>query len=299
MVAKKIVRSTVHAAPKQVGKLDHLIPPKWMDEQYISREFNGGITDIDVYRYARKEKLNVLLYGPTGVGKTSSIYAYAAQDNIPVVVTSCHGAVDPATMFSRVVVGADGSIGYEPTDAVEVLLGGGIWLINEVNFLPPRIAAVTYSALDYRRTISIPELNLAGKLHEDTAIFADFNPEYEGTRELSEAFRNRFPIQLPFPYDAKVEKELITGIPTLLELAKRLRASFDNGDIETPVGPNVLLEFEQIAFQLNIDFAISNLVARFKAHESDAVKNAVEHFRSDMAAELKATTDIIEKEARG
>jgi nitric oxide reductase NorQ protein len=232
------------------------------------------------------------MYGPTGPGKTSCVYAYAAEKKIPVVYTACNGAIDPATMFVRVMMDPDGRFQYVEMDTVRAMrYGPCIWLLDEINALPPRNAMVLHGALDKRRQTSIVELDEVVALHDETQIIGTYNPDYEGTKPLNEAFNNRFSIQLEFAYDPEIEKKLITGIPVLLELATKLRASHENQDLETPISPNLFLEFEQIAWEKSIDGALGNFVRRFKAHERTVVKNALTHYEARIRQQFKVAKE--------
>lgn len=274
--------------PASEHSLAHLIPEEWYAEDYISRTFDGH-EDIELLDYARKVRQNVLMYGPTGPGKTSCVYAYAAKNKIPVVYIACNGAIDPATLFSRVLMREDGTFGYMEMDIITACREGGIILADECNFIPPRIAAVLHGALDKRRTIVVPELNLALKLHPNTQIVGTFNPDYEGTKPLNPAFRNRFAIKLEFDYDRGIEKQLVLSIPALLDLADKLRVAKNQGDIETPCSTNMLLEFEQIAWDLGVEFAVTNFIASFHEHERAAVKKSVEHLVELIKKQLAAS----------
>lgn len=274
------------AAPTEHPLADR-IPKRWMADSYVSREFDG-VRDIDVLDTARKLKWNTLIYGPTGPGKTSCVYAYGAEKGIPVINIACNGAVDPATMFVQPVWNEDGSVTNVESEVTTCIRYGGILYFDEVNSLPPRIAMVTHGLLDLRRTVTISQLgNLAIPAHADCQVIASYNPDYVGTKPLNQAFKNRFGLQLPFEYDLELEAQIVQAIPSLLDLAKMLRDSCDKGDIMTPVGPNMLLEFEVLAEQFGVDFAVSMFVNRFEVSERMAVRTTVgDHFIDRIRADV-------------
>jgi AAA domain (dynein-related subfamily) len=289
--AKKVAKRTPASAPAAQHPLAHLIPEPWMTDEYIPRVIDGQ-KDVDILDYARKSRQNVLIYGPTGSGKTSCVYAYAAANKIPLVYIACNGAIDPATMFSRVITEKDGSFAYLQTDVVTgSRVGPCIILLDEINFVPAKNLAVFNGAWDKRRTMSIMELNLTFKVHPETMFVGTFNPDYEGTKPMNEATLNRFQIPLEYNYDPEIEKQLILGIPVLLELAGKLRAMHP-GDIETPVGPNVLLEFEQIAWDVSVEFAIGNFVRRFKSYERSAVQNVMKNYQATIISQYNAAKSL-------
>jgi MoxR-like ATPase len=312
--------------------LAHRIPETWFAESYESRYFDG-FRDIDVLDNARRMRWNTLMYGPTGPGKTSCVYAYGAEMQLPVIYVACNGAVDPATMFVQPVssvvsvddvlrmaaelaerMGDDwSSVSFErqmlyidtaaklcgerldlvETEVVLAMRFGGIIYLDEVNSMPPRIAMVLNGALDLRRTVTLAQKgNEPVPLHPNCQIIASYNPDYRGTKPLGEAFKNRFGLQLPFDYDRTIEEKLVLGIPSLLDLADMLRSAHDDGTIETPVGPNMLLEFEELADTFSVSFAISNFVNRFEPGERQAVRETIStHFIDRITTEYQAWSE--------
>lgn len=256
--------------------LAHLIPDDWYADDYICREFPDDQTDQTLLAHARNTRQNTLIFGPTGPGKTSCVYAFGATNKIPVVNIACNGAIDPSTLFVRPVFQPDGSIKLVESEVVAVLRHGGILYLDEINFMPPRVASVLHGALDKRRTVTIVELgNEPIKLHPLCQVVATYNPGYEGTKPLNEAFKNRFAIPLEFDYSTVIELQLL-NCPSLVDMATQLRASQEAGIIETPISTNMLIEFEELARDLGINCAIMIFLNHFNSDETAAVKAIVQ-----------------------
>jgi nitric oxide reductase NorQ protein len=265
--------------------LADLIPDKLYGDEYVSRDLNG-VRDIDVLRYAKEARKNVILSGPTGPGKTSLILAYAAIDRLPLVTINCNGAIEPGQAFGQPVMTEDGKIVFQESPAVEVIRNGGVLYLDEVNFMPPKIAAVFHGLLDKRREIVL--LDKGGEViraHPDFQVVAAYNPDYEGTRRLNPAFKNRYAIKLRFDYDRGVESQLVY-LPVMLDVADRLRASHKAGDLETPVSTNMLIEFEELAWDLGYDFAVENFLSAFGDDERSAVREVLELFSAQIRTQL-------------
>ena len=111
------------------------------------------------------------------------------------------------------------------------------------------------------------------------------NPDYEGTRPLNKAFRNRFAIQLNWDYDTKIESQLVQSA-SLISMANALRAEAAKGGFETPISTNMLQEFEEIVESISIDFAIDNFVTHFAADERPAVLQVVKTYRQNIIDDL-------------
>lgn len=242
---------------------------------YISRVING-VLDMDLLRYAHRTNTNVMMFGDTGPGKTSMVEAYAAKYQVPLVTIMCNGGVDPNAFWGQPVPDAEQGFRIQDADTLQVVENGGILYLDELNFLPAKHAAPLNSLLDKRRMITILEQgNRRVKAHKDLFVVATFNPDYEGTRPLNPALKNRFSLQIEIDYDKDVEAELVC-MPIMLELAQQLRARRTKGDIVTPVSTNMLIEFEQFCLDLDLPFAIENFAAHFAADEREAVMDVFE-----------------------
>jgi len=278
-------RASVKSAPGV--DLSHLIPPMEFAEEYVTRSFNG-VKDIDVLRYAYEARQNTLLFGPTGPGKTSLILAYAAIDKRPLVTVQCNGAVDPSTFWGGLAVDAvtGGLKGWQDSDITHVIRHGGILYLDEVNFLHAKVAATFHGLLDKRRQITIldkgNELVVASP---KVQVICAYNPDYEGTRPLNPAFKNRFRIKLRFEYDKEVEQELIC-CPVMLDVADKLRTAHKSGDLDTPVSTNMLIEFEELAVDLGYDFSLANFLNAFTEEERAAVTEAIDMHSDDIKSQV-------------
>lgn len=277
MAAKAPVRRKADSAVDH--PLAHAIPNKVFAEEYVSRNLKG-VRDVDLLRYAKEARNNVMLFGPTGPGKTSLILAYTATDGIPLVTVQANGGVDPNSFFG----------GWQPDPAdpegrrliwvdseiTTVIKYGGVLYIDEVNFMPPKVAAAFHSLLDKRRMVTILDKgNEVVNAHHDLQVIVAFNPEYEGTRPLSPAFKNRFKLKVRFDYDRDIENQLVY-LPVMLDVADKLRMANKSGDLETPVSTNMLIEFEELAVDLGYEFAIENFLNAFGDDERSAVRDVLE-----------------------
>lgn len=268
-----------------------ITPPSFYLDDYVGRQVSG-IDDLDVLAAAHAARHNVLLAGPTGSAKTSLVYAYAVKAGLPVVNIACNGGVDLRQLIGGWKPLPDGTFHFVPGSLTQGVKDGAVILLNEINFMPPKLASFVFGLLDRRRTLYVDDA--AGSdfptvipAHQSTFILADYNPGYEGTRPLNKALKNRFAFQLQWGYDHDVEDQMLNS-SSLLELAERLRERQDAGDIDTPIPTNALLEFEQFVWDdaLGFDFAVSNFVNRFDDHEQQAVKELLDLYGDRIKSEL-------------
>jgi hypothetical protein len=282
--------------------LSELVPPRFFLTDYIGRKVSG-VEDMEILAAAHRLHKNVMLPGPTGSAKTSLVYAYGAKVGLPVVNVACNGGADVRQLLGGWSPKPDGTYHYVGGDLVEGVRHGAVILLNEINFLPPKIAAIVYGLLDRRRTIYLPDA--AGsdyptqiKAHPSVFIVADYNPNYIGTRPINEALLNRFAIKMTWDYDPKVEKQLVSSA-SLLELATKLRERSAVGDINTPISTNALMEFEELAWDdsLGFDFACDNFVNSFDLEERKVVKEVLEVFSARIKEELFGAPDTFVAES--
>lgn len=284
---KRTTKAPVKTADKpSSGATLASVPDKKYFNEYISRDIVKGVSDFDLFDYARKEKQNVLIEGPTGPGKTSAVLAYAAREGMPFYAVPSNIGIEPSQLFGKFIPDHNGGFKWVDGPVTSIFRNGGVLLINEVNFMPERVATVLFGALDKRREIVL--LDNEGELikgHDDLLIIADMNPEYEGTRPLNKAFRNRFSIQVWWDYSPAVEKKLVKS-DALRDMAAQLRKAHEEGEYETPCATNMLMEFEKMYADLGYEFAKLSLINHYAADERQAVDLVIETWKSKIEIDL-------------
>lgn len=273
--------------------LAHLVPNASYASKYFTR-VHDGVKDLDILEEAFENKNNVLIVGPTGPGKTTLVYAFAALKGLPLVNISCNGAIEPRSFLGGWTPTPDGSFAFIPADALLAIMFGGVVYADEINMSPPAINAILHELTDDRRSISVSDA--AGsdfptfvEAHEDFFFVAAMNEGsgYRGTRDLNVAFRDRFGDTIYFDYVTEIERKL-TKSKALIDFAVGVRSRIDVGDLVTPLSTRALIEFEDRALnpKLGFDYAVGNLSRKFKPEEREVITKLLELHSEAIKSEL-------------
>ena len=277
------------------------VPPKHLADRYVHRKVYG-VEDFKTFDKARTNGINVLIYGPTGPGKTTAVEAWAAARNLRMATVSGNASMESRQLFGGFIPDGNGGYGWIDGPVTDVVRNGGVLLLDEMNFISPKIYTTLYPLTDGRRSITL--LDHMGETivaHKDLTIFATMNPDYIGTTPLNFAMRNRFDIQLSWDYDDAVESKLISS-KALLLLVKQLRAEAAKGQYETPISTNMLMEISDFINDpdLGYEFAVENFIAHFSSDEQASVRlvfqthehNIKTDFGIEIPVELEKEADV-------
>lgn len=275
------------------------IPSLEKTSHYIQRTFAGGVRETQMYDFALENKMNVLLQGDAGTGKTTSAMAYASQRKMNFFAVPSNNAIDFTQLVGGLFPDADGKLKFIDGAVTRIVREGGLLLINELNNAPKNLSQYLMSLLDDRRCITLMSHdNEVIEAHPDLLVVADMNPNYRGTQLLNEAWKDRFEIKLNYTYDNAIEKQIVKS-SALLELANGMRSTArldESGSnsstiFETPVSTRILKTFEKLAKGLNYDFACDVFVNNFNDDERSAVRMLIEGMEHNIKSDLGLETN--------
>ena len=274
-----------HTRTGESDTLAALIPT--IDPAEYSRRDLGGIDDIAMLGVAMDHRINVLIEGPTGTGKSLAPEILAAERGLPFITLPVNAAIDPGVAFGALRPMTDRSLMWIDTSITAVLREGGVVVFDEIDMMHARVGAAFHELLaDTRRVTLLDNLGEVVNVAPDVLIVATMNGrKYEGTAPLNAALRRRFAWQFRFDYDREVEGRIIRS-DTLLDLAFEIRDRDRMPDIRTDLATPTLQMFEKTAALVSIDFAIDRMVDTFAEGERAGVRRAVEMVAPAIANEL-------------
>ena len=278
------------------------VPSLEATSHYIPRTFAGGITESQMYDFALDKKLNILITGEAGTGKTTSAMAYASERHMNFFAVPCNSAIDFTQLIGGLFPNADGKLEWVDGAITRIVREGGLLLINELNNAPKNLSQYLMSLLDDRRCVTLMSHgNEVIQAHPDLLIVADMNPNtYRGTQLLNEAWKDRFAIKVTYDYDTSIEKKFLSSA-SLIELFSGIRstsrvdqvASNSSTIFETPASPRMMKTFELLAKGLSYDFASEVLVNNFSDEEKPAIRMLLEGASYNIREELGLDADAI------
>ena len=176
-----------------------------------------------IFEHTFKNKLPLLLKGPTGTGKSRFVEYMAHKMDKPLYTVACHEETSATDLIGRYIIKGAETVWIDGpmTKAVKE---GAILYLDEVAEARPDIIVALHSLTDHRRTLFIDKTGETIKADDSFMLIATYNPGYQkGFKELKPSTRQRF-VSMSFVYpDRKIETEILvkeTGVEN--EIAKRL-----------------------------------------------------------------------------
>ena len=268
-----------------VGGYSINVPTKEFIGHYIERTLVGDVKERVMYDTAKKLKLNVLLEGGAGSGKTSSPIFYGYRENQGVVVVSMSAGIEVGHFVGKTIIKNDGQVGWIDGVLVQAMKRGDILVIDELDFATQKIMQRLQDVLANRTLTLVENEGEVVYAHPDFMVVATYNNGYRGSNKVNQATLDRFKIKLMFDYDPTIEKQLIKS-PTLLQLAEQMRADSIQGIYETPISLRLLLAFQDLSTEINYEFAVENFLMGFTVDERPSVKLLLEAHRYNLEQEL-------------
>jgi nitric oxide reductase NorQ protein len=224
-----------------------------VEEYVVENEpfYVASADEIDVFEAAYRQRVPVLLKGPTGTGKTrfveymawrlseslkSSANAQgdnsAANGHLPLVTVACHEDLTASDLVGRYLLDSNGTrwIDGPLTRAVKA---GGICYLDEVVEARKDTTVIIHPLTDHRRTLTIDKLGEVVEASDGFLLVVSYNPGYQNAmKDLKHSTRQRFvALEFDFP-DEERETKIIaheSGVDEKnAELLARLGAKIRN-----------------------------------------------------------------------
>jgi nitric oxide reductase NorQ protein len=201
-----------------------------------------------LFEYAYRNRLPLLIKGPTGCGKTRFVAHMAARLARPLITVSCHDDLTAADLVGRHLIG-DGQTVWSDGPLTRAVRQGGICYLDEVVEARKDTTVVLHPLTDDRRILPIERTGEELRAPDEFMLVVSYNPGYQNLlKSLKPSTRQRFvAISFGFPA-AELERRIViaeTGASTLLAtqlvtLANHFRQLKDH-DLEEAASTRLLV----------------------------------------------------------
>jgi hypothetical protein len=178
----------------------------------------------------------VLVSGPKGVGKTRMFWEFCRAEGIEHFRVNLNGGTATEDLLGQWIPTSGGGFVWCDGVLTRMVRNGGCLVLDEINAASPEITFVLHSLLDdERRIVLVQKDGEAITAHQNFWLVSTMNPDYAGTRQLNEALRDRFGIQINLDSDPVVEKAVLTDkhVAAFAKALRNPRAAGKFPDIST------------------------------------------------------------------
>ena len=193
--------------------------------------------EIELFSAACRQRLPVMLKGPTGCGKTRFVEHMAWKLKRPLITVSCHEDLFAADLVGRYLLTGDETV-WMDGPLTQAVRHGGICYLDEVVEARKDTTVVIHPLADDRRLLPIDKRGEVVRAHPDFQLVVSYNPGYQSVlKDLKQSTRQRF-VALEFDYpEAEAESAIVareSGIEIavarrLVRLAGKIRQIREQG----------------------------------------------------------------------
>jgi nitric oxide reductase NorQ protein len=204
--------------------------------------------EVELFEYAWRNQLPILIKGPTGCGKTRFIQYMAAKLSQSMYTVACHDDLTAADLVGRHLIGAEGTY-WNDGPLTRSVREGAICYLDEVVEARKDTTVVLHPLTDDRRILPLERTGETLHAPDNFMLVVSYNPGYQNLlKGMKPSTRQRF-VAMTFDFpDAELEQEILigeTGIDKqlaekLVQLAGSLRALKDH-DLEEAASTRLLV----------------------------------------------------------
>ena len=197
--------------------------------------------EVEVFTHCFKNRLSVLLKGPTGSGKTRFVEYMAHQLNVPLITVACHEETSATDLTGRYILKGT-ETKWQDGPLTTAVRSGSIIYLDEIAEARPDVIVAIHSLTDHRRRLFLDKLPEEIEAADSFMLVASYNPGYQrGFKELKPSTRQRF-VSMAFNYPNEAyEREIVereSGIDLaeskkLVKIANKIRNLTELGLMET------------------------------------------------------------------
>jgi len=230
-----------------------------------------------LFEYAYRNRLPLLIKGPTGCGKTRFVEHMAWRLKRPLVTVACHDDLTTADLVGRYLIVGDETVWMDgPLTAA--VRAGAICYLDEIVEARKDTTVVIHPLTDSRRALPVEKRGEYITAPPEFMLVISYNPGYQSVlKEMKPSTRQRF-VALDFDYpEAATEARIVAhegGVDadTAQKLVKLggLTRKLKGAGLDEGAGTRLLVHAAQlIASGMAPAIACTAAIARPLADETD------------------------------
>lgn len=158
-------------------------------------------SEVSLVEAAFRQRLPVMLKGPTGCGKTRFVEHVAWRLKRPLITVSCHEDMTAADLVGRFLLTAEGTVWHDGPLTLAVR-HGAICYLDEIVEARQDTTVVIHPLGDSRRVLPLDRKGELVQAHPDFQLVISYNPGYQSAiKDLKESTKQRF-VAVDFSYPA-------------------------------------------------------------------------------------------------
>lgn len=179
--------------------------------------------EVDVFEHAWRNRLPLLIKGPTGCGKTRFVAHMAARLGLPLYTVACHDDLTAADLVGRHLIG-EGRTVWCDGPLTRAVREGGICYLDEVVEARKDTTVVLHPLADDRRILPIDRTGELLEAPPSFMLVVSYNPGYQNLlKGMKPSTRQRFvSLRFDFPAAAREGTILCGETGCAPDLARRL-----------------------------------------------------------------------------
>ena len=204
--------------------------------------------EVEIFEHCYKNKLPLLLKGPTGCGKSQLVQYMAERLNQELIKVACNEDTNSADLLGRFLIRGAETV-WQDGPVSRAARSGTILYLDEIAEAREDVMVALHPLTDHRREIYLDRINEVIQASERFMCVASYNPGYQrGFRELKSSTRQRF-VHVALSYlnvsqEAALISELTQLAPSesmqLAQVAARIRG-LDEYNLKETVSTRLLV----------------------------------------------------------
>lgn len=162
-----------------------------------------------IFDSAYRNRLPLMLKGPTGCGKSRFVEAMAMKRGRQLITVACNEDTSATDLLGRYIVRGGDTV-WQDGPVTRALREGAILYLDEISEAREDVIVVLHPLTDHRRSITLDKINEEIKAPAEFMLIVSFNPGYQkGLKELKPSTRQRF-VAMNFDYpNPELEAQIV------------------------------------------------------------------------------------------